>query len=107
MRAPAYWGCPLWDAPFSCRSAAKRDYDVLRKDHPFGVYAWLIPVLQYRYGAGLAASSPPPRNGGPAFFLPLFTRVRGETVWKLLDTSQTPHHQPRHRRVNEGLPGGA
>jgi hypothetical protein len=58
MGAPAYWGCPLWDAPFSCRSATERDYGVLHKDHPSGVYAWLIPVLQYRYGAGLATSSP-------------------------------------------------
>ena len=36
-----------------------------------------------------------------------FTRVRGETVWKLLRTGQPPHHEPRHRRVDEGLPGGA
>jgi hypothetical protein len=85
MGAPAYRGCPLRDAPFSwcevhrqslgpCRSAAERDYDVLHEDHPFAVYAWLILVLQYRYGAGMAASSPPPRNGSPAFFLPLFTQ---------------------------------
>src|SRR5215212_2945743 len=30
-----------------------------------------------------------------------------ETVWKFLGTRQPPHHEPRHRCVNEGLPGGA
>src|SRR5215213_11183887 len=29
-----------------------------------------------------------------------------ETVWKFLRTGQPPHHNPRHRRVNEGLSGG-
>src|SRR5215212_10753605 len=29
-----------------------------------------------------------------------------ETVWKFLRTGQPPHHEPRHRRVNEGLSGG-
>src|SRR5215203_53143 len=43
----------------------------------------------------------------PSFLLPLFTRVRGETVWKLLRTGQAPHHQPRHRRINKGLSGCA
>jgi hypothetical protein len=36
-----------------------------------------------------------------------FSEVRRETVWKVLRTGQPPHHQPRHRRVDEGLPGGA
>src|SRR5215207_1773203 len=30
-----------------------------------------------------------------------------ETVWKLLRTGQPPRHEPRHRRVDEGLSGGA
>src|SRR5215210_6350000 len=30
-----------------------------------------------------------------------------ETVWKLLCAGQPPHHKPRHRRVDERLPGGA
>jgi hypothetical protein len=30
-----------------------------------------------------------------------------ETVWKVLRTSQPLHHEPRHRRVNKGLPCGA
>ena len=30
-----------------------------------------------------------------------------ETVWKLLCTDQPPHHEPRHRRVDERLPSGA
>ena len=30
---------------------------------------------------------------------------RGETVWKLPRTGQTPHHEPRHRGVDEGLSG--
>src|SRR5215210_3334553 len=30
-----------------------------------------------------------------------------ETVWKLLRTGQPPHHEPRHRRVDKGLSGGA
>src|SRR5215203_5380352 len=37
----------------------------------------------------------------------LFTEPRRETVWKFLSTGQPPHHNPRHRRVNEGLSGGA
>src|SRR5215203_954983 len=37
----------------------------------------------------------------------LFTEPRRETVWKLLYTGYTSHHQPCHRRVDEGLPGGA
>ena len=69
MSTPAYRGCPLRDAPFlwcevhrqslrPCRSAAERDYNVPHKDHPFGLYAHLLHVLQYRYGAGLASFSP-------------------------------------------------
>jgi hypothetical protein len=75
MGAPAYRGCPLRDAPFlwcevhrqslgPCRSAAERDKNVRHKDHPFGVYAWLIPVLQFRHGAGLA-SFPPSKERRP------------------------------------------
>ena len=84
MGTPAYRGCPLRDAPFSGSrfaggathgSAAERATDVFREDHPYWVYAGLTLVLQSRYGAGLATSSPPPRNGGPAFFVPLFTEV--------------------------------
>jgi hypothetical protein len=30
-----------------------------------------------------------------------------ETVWKLLHTYQTPHHEARHRHVDESLPCGA
>src|SRR5918994_489798 len=30
-----------------------------------------------------------------------------ETVWKLLRTGQPPYHEPRHRRVDEGLTCGA
>jgi hypothetical protein len=37
----------------------------------------------------------------------LFTEVPRETVWKLLRTGQTPHHEACHRRVDECLPGGA
>src|SRR5919202_6854380 len=29
-----------------------------------------------------------------------------ETVWKVLHTSQPPHHEPRHRHVDKGLPSG-
>src|SRR5829696_7888680 len=36
----------------------------------------------------------------------LFTENPRETVWKLLRTDQPPHHKPRHRRVDERLPGG-
>src|SRR3712207_3027756 len=37
-------------------------------------------------------------------YTPLFTELPRETVWKLLRTGQPPHHQPRHRRVDKGLP---
>src|SRR5215217_8427626 len=30
-----------------------------------------------------------------------------ETVWKVLRTSQPPDHEPRHRRVDKCLSGGA
>src|SRR5215217_7945530 len=33
----------------------------------------------------------------------LFSRVRGETVWKFLATCQSPHHEPYHCRVDERL----
>src|SRR5215218_4258255 len=36
-----------------------------------------------------------------------FQTVSIETVWKLLRTGQSPRHEPRHRRVDEGLSGGA
>ena len=67
MGTPAYRGCPLRDAPFSGSrfaggathgSAAERATDVFREDHPYWVYAGLTLVLQSRYGAGLATSSP-------------------------------------------------
>jgi hypothetical protein len=77
MGAPAYWGCPLRDAPFSCRSATERDYGVLHKDHPSGVYAWLIPILQYRYGAG-HASFPPSKERRPG----LLPAVIHRSAWK-------------------------
>ena len=75
MSTSAYWGCPLRDAPFlccevhrqslsPCRSAAERDYNVPHKEHPFGVYTWLILVLQYRHGAG-HATFPPSKERRP------------------------------------------
>src|SRR5215204_225934 len=30
-----------------------------------------------------------------------------ETVWKILSTSQSPYHQPRHRDIDERFSGGA
>src|SRR5215212_11764916 len=36
-----------------------------------------------------------------------YQTVSRETVRKLLRTGQPPHHQPPHRRVDKGLPGGA
>src|SRR5215210_7089063 len=30
-----------------------------------------------------------------------------ETVWKILSTSQSPYHQPRHRQVDERFSGDA
>src|SRR3712207_5638365 len=43
----------------------------------------------------------------PYPFLSLMAKVELlETVWKLLRTGQPPHHQPRHRRVDKGLPSG-
>ena len=99
MSTPAYRGCPLRDAPFlwcevhrqslrPCRSAAERDYNVPHKDHPFGLYAHLLHVLQYRYGAGLA-SFPPPRNGGPAFFFALFTRLPRREILRSSPTGRS------------------
>src|SRR5688500_10611824 len=42
----------------------------------------------------------------------LFTRptsqnFSSETVWKILSTRQSPHHQPRHRDIDERFSGGA
>ena len=37
----------------------------------------------------------------PALVLALFTEVRGETVWKVSGTSQTPHHQSNHGHIHE------
>src|SRR5215216_7119552 len=37
----------------------------------------------------------------------LFTRLPVETVWKILSTSQSPYHEPRHRDVDERFSGGA
>jgi hypothetical protein len=41
----------------------------------------------------------------------LYTDIRErpfpETVWKVLRTGQTPHHEPTHRSVDKGLPSGA
>src|SRR5215216_4193915 len=34
-------------------------------------------------------------------------RILLETVWKVLRTSQPPDHEPRHRRVDKCLSGGA
>jgi hypothetical protein len=39
--------------------------------------------------------------------LTLITHLPKETVWKVLRTGQPPHHEPRHRHVDECLPGGA
>ncbi len=30
-----------------------------------------------------------------------------ETVWKILSTSQSPYHEPRHRHIDERFSGGA
>src|SRR5215216_2222326 len=37
----------------------------------------------------------------------IFQTVSRETVWKVLRTSQPPDHEPRHRRVDKCLSGGA
>jgi hypothetical protein len=44
-------------------------------------------------------------RGSGQSYVRLFTRVRGETVWKLLRTGQPPHHESRHRHVDKGLLG--
>ncbi len=40
---------------------------------------------------------------GPSSLMPLFTRVRRETVRKASQASQPPHHQTAHRHVDERL----
>src|SRR5215216_4180450 len=42
---------------------------------------------------------------GPGAEFPRRTLL--ETVWKVLCTSQPPDHEPRHRRVDKCLSGGA
>ena len=69
---------------FACgathRSAAKRATGVGHEDHPFWVYAGLTLVLQSRYGAGLASSSPLRGTAARPSSWPLFIRVRGRGV---------------------------
>ena len=92
MSTPAYWGCPLRDAPFlwflwcevhrqslrPCRSAAERAYNVPHKDHPLGVYADLKPVLQYRYRAGLATFPPSKEQRPGLLYVPIH-----RSAWKV------------------------
>jgi hypothetical protein len=76
---------PIWMAPpGAVRLFSRvRGRAILRtsaqEDHPFWVYAGLTLVLQSVMGPGMPLF-PPPRNGGPAFLLPLVTRVRGRGV---------------------------
>src|SRR4028119_1550916 len=40
------------------RSATERADNVRHEEHPFGMYAVLLPVLQFHHGAGLATFPP-------------------------------------------------
>jgi hypothetical protein len=86
MGTPAYRGVPYGTLLFSGsgfaggaphRSAAKRATDVRHEDHPFWEYAGLTLVLQSRYWAGLATSSPLRGTAARPSSWPLFIRVRG------------------------------
>jgi len=92
MSTLAYWGCPLRDAPFSvvpffvvrgsppepqpARAVRQRSGTTTfhTKITRFGYTRFWNPYYNTVTGPGLPLF-PPPRNGGPAFFFALFTRV--------------------------------
>src|SRR5215218_6639413 len=91
---------------------ARKSSQELRREWPIpelSLTLWELP--REDRSRGQLAGTRPPSNGRAPRLQTLPSQMakveRGKTVWKLLRTSQPPHHEPRHRGVDEGLSGCA